>query len=98
MTFEDLIQTDTPLLVDFYADWCGPCKTLSPIIQEIKNEMGAKIKVVKIDVDKNQSLSGKLDVRSIPTIMIYQNGEVKWRESGVQTKQAILSKLNSMMN
>lgn len=98
MKFEDLIQTDTPLLVDFYADWCGPCKTLSPIIQTIKNEMGDKIRVVKIDVDKNQALSGKLDVRSIPTIMIYQNGEVKWRESGVQTKQAIVAKLNSLIN
>ena len=98
MKFEDLIQTDTPLLVDFYADWCGPCKTLSPIIQSIKNEMGDKIKVVKIDVDKNQALSGKLDVRSIPTIMIYQNGQVKWRESGVQTKQAIVSKLNALVN
>jgi len=98
MKFEDLIKTDTPLLVDFFADWCGPCKTLSPIIQEIKNEMGEKIKVVKIDVDKNQALSGKLDVRSIPTIMIYQNGQVKWRESGVQTKQTIVSKLNSLMN
>ena len=94
MNFKDLINSETPLLIDFYADWCGPCKVLSPIIQEVKNDLGEKIKVVKIDVDANEALSQKLQVMSIPTIMVYKKGELLWRASGVQTKQALISKLN----
>lgn len=98
MSFQELISSDVPLLIDFYADWCGPCKVLSPIIQDIKNDLGDQIKVVKIDVDANQALSGKLDVMSIPTLMVFKKGELLWRTAGVQTKQAILNQLQPHLN
>lgn len=98
MSFQELISSDVPLLIDFYANWCGPCRVLSPIIQDIKNDLGEQIKVVKIDVDANQSLSTNLDVMSIPTIMIYKKGELLWRAAGVQTKQAILKQLQPHIN
>lgn len=98
MSFQELISSDVPLLIDFYADWCGPCRVLSPIIQDIKNDLGEQIKVVKIDVDANQSLSTNLEVMSIPTIMIYKKGELLWRAAGVQTKQAILKQLQPHIN
>lgn len=94
-SFSDLINGDKPLLIDFYADWCGPCKMLSPIIQEIKDEQGEAIRVIKIDVDRNQTLSGKLNVSGIPTLMIYKKGKLLWRESGVQTKHTILTHLEA---
>ena len=97
-SFTDIINSEKPVLIDFYADWCGPCKVLSPIIQEIKNESGEKYRVVKIDVDKNQTLSNKLQVTGIPTLMIYKKGKQTWRASGVQTKHAIISKLEEAEN
>ena len=97
MSFKELIESDEPVLIDFYADWCGPCKVLSPIIQEVKNDIGEKIKVVKIDVDANQQISEKLNIMSIPTIMIFQKGELKWRAAGVQTKSAIIKKLEEFI-
>ena len=80
MTFKELTASETPVLIDFFADWCGPCKSFSPILDNLKQEMGEKVKIVKIDVDKNQELSVKLNVRNIPTVMIYQNGEHIWSQ------------------
>ena len=94
MKFEELIQSDIPVLIDFYADWCGPCKTLGPIIQQVKNDMGEAVRIVKIDVDANQAIAGKLNVMSIPTIMIYKKGKQMWRTAGVQSKQTIIAKIN----
>lgn len=93
--FKDLINEDRPVLIDFYADWCGPCKSLAPIIQEIKNDQGEEIRVIKINVDKNQPLSQHLKVSGIPTLMIYKNGDLLWRESGLQTKHAITTQLDA---
>lgn len=93
MKFEDLIQSEVPLLIDFYADWCGPCKTLSPIVQSVKNDMGEAIRVVKIDVDANSAIAGKLQVQSIPTLMIFKGGKQVWRAAGVQSKHEIMSQL-----
>lgn len=98
MKFEELIQSEIPVLIDFYADWCGPCKTLGPIVQQVKNEMGDSIRIVKIDVDKNQAVAGKLQVMSIPTMMIYKKGKQLWRASGVQSKQSIIAKLNECID
>lgn len=92
--FHSIINSEKPVLIDFYADWCGPCKSYSPIIKQLKQELGDDVKVIKIDVDKNQQLAGNLQVRSIPTTMIFQHGEMKWKAVGAQSlpvlKQALL--------
>ncbi len=96
MKFSDIIESDTPVLIDFYADWCGPCHALAPIIQEVKNELGEKVKIVKIDVDRNEALAQKLQIMSIPTIAIFRNGKMEWRAAGVQPKQAIIHKIEEI--
>lgn len=97
-SFEKLITSETPILIDFYADWCGPCKMVTPILKELKEEMGDSIRIIKIDVDKNQEIATKLQVRSIPTLMVYQNGEQKWRTQGVQTKALMKKKLSELIS
>ncbi|NJL74500.1 MAG: thioredoxin [Saprospiraceae bacterium] len=83
-SFKDIVNAEIPVVVDFYADWCGPCKTYSPIINKLKQEMGDQIIVVKIDVDKNQTITSNLQIRSIPTTMIFKKGEMLWRAVGAQ--------------
>ena len=95
-SFKELINSDKPVLIDFYADWCGPCRVLTPIIEEIKQELGDKITVIKIDVDRNQQLAGALGIMSIPTVMIFQSGEAKWRASGVQPKHIMVQQLEAL--
>lgn len=97
MTFKELTASETPVLIDFYADWCGPCKSFSPILDSLKQEMGEKVKIVKIDVDKNQELSVKLNVRNIPTVMIYQNGEQKWRKVGAQPISVLKQEIENLL-
>ncbi|NNF35246.1 MAG: thioredoxin [Saprospiraceae bacterium] len=96
-SFEKLISSDKPVMIDFYADWCGPCKVVAPILKELKKELGDQVRIIKIDVDKNQSISQKLKVQSIPTLMIYQNGDLKWRTAGVQTKALMKKKLEELL-
>ncbi len=97
-SFSKLINSDKPILIDFHATWCGPCKTLSPIIQEVKEEFGDKIRVIKIDVDKNTELTKKLEIMSMPTMMIFKAGKNLWRTVGVQTKSAIASKVQESID
>ncbi len=94
-SFNDIIDSKTPVLVDFYADWCGPCKMLGPILKEVKDELGDQIKIVKINVDKNQPLSTKYQVRGVPTMLLFKEGKQLWRQSGVLQKNEIISIINS---
>mgnify|MGYP001793787732 CR=1 FL=1 len=82
--FNKIIKRDKPVLVDFYATWCGPCKMMPPILDDLKNRMGDKATIIKIDVDKNQHLARKLSVRGVPTLVLYKKGKIVWRESGVR--------------
>ncbi len=81
--FFDLIKSNTPVLVDFSAEWCGPCKMMPPILKQVKNELGDQVRIIKIDVDKNQAIAQKLQVRNIPTLAIYKNGQQIFRQAGV---------------
>lgn len=93
--FNSIINLDTPVLVDFYADWCGPCKMLAPILKQVKDELGSSIKIVKIDVDKNELLAAKYQVRGVPTMLLFKNGKQVWRQSGVLQKNDIISVIKS---
>lgn len=95
-TFQDLIAPETPTIIDFFATWCGPCRLVGPILDDLKSDLGEDVRIFKIDVDQNQALASQYNVRSIPTIMIFKDGELKWRETGVQSKVKLKSVLEGI--
>jgi thioredoxin 1 len=94
-SFNDIIQSDKPVLVDFFATWCGPCKYQGPILEELATAIGDEARIIKIDIDRNQAVAAKYNVRSVPTLMIFKNGEVKWKEAGVKEKEQLIQLLRS---
>lgn len=88
--FQQLIQKDEPVLVDFFATWCGPCQMLAPILKQVKESLGERITIIKIDVDKNQAIAAQYQVRGVPTMLLFQNGKQLWRQSGVVSKEELI--------
>ena len=93
--FRTLIDSEAPVLIDFYAEWCGPCKSLSPILKEVKSALKDGIKIVKIDVDKNPLLAANYKIKGVPTMMLFKNGTQVWRQSGVVQMNDLIAIINS---
>ena len=92
--FEDIINSEKPVLVDFFATWCGPCKMMHPVLDELHGLVGEKARIIKVDIDKNQELAALYNVRSVPTLMVFKNGKLEWRQSGYQEAGALEQILN----
>ena len=94
-TFQELIDGDQAVLVDFFATWCGPCKAMQPILEDTAKQLGGKVKILKVDVDKNQLAASKFQVRGVPTLILFQKGKILWRESGVVPVHQLVNTLKS---
>ena len=94
--FETIINDSRPVIIDFHALWCSPCKVQSPILKELAEELGDKVKVIKIDVDQNPDLAGRYQIQGVPTLMIFKNGEIKYKQAGVHNKSLLINLLGTI--
>jgi len=94
--FSELINSETPVLVDFTAEWCGPCKMMKPVLDELKTRLGEKVRIIKIDVDKNPQIASRYQIQGVPTVMVFKQGAMKWRQSGVLSANDYAKVIESM--
>jgi thioredoxin 1 len=94
-TFQELIEGDIPVLVDFFPTWCGPCKMMQPILEDTSRQLEGKVKILKVDVDKNQLAASKFQVRGVPTLILFKKGKILWRESGVVPAHQLIKTIES---
>jgi thioredoxin 1 len=98
MKYNDIINSDQPVLVDFSAEWCGPCKAMTPILQKLASKVEGKAKIIKIDVDKNPALAQKMNIMGVPTFVLYKKGKILWRQSGMQSLNQLEHLIEDAMN